>query len=185
MEERLIPGDPAQLGAEIRSARENAHLSLRRLAELAGVPPSTLSRLELGQTKRPSVAAVREVDRILESGGRWTLAAQRLEGRRPQPRQQWVHLFPQEHVGVVSVAVRPAGRSAGELHRVRLEWGPWTLVLSLRPGRQGAAVWFMKKYPDRVPLRVHVAPSAWVAFEVHDLPPVGADDANRGWVKVE
>jgi transcriptional regulator with XRE-family HTH domain len=55
-----------QLGRLVRKARTEKGLSLRSLAEALDLAPSTVSRLEAGQIKTPSVSIVQELSRLLD-----------------------------------------------------------------------------------------------------------------------
>ena len=184
-DDRGIPSDPRELGEELRRAREDTGLTLRQLQQHITAGRSTLARLENGEIRRPAVSIVRELDRFLGGGGRWTLAAERLQGAPPPPQTQWLHLFPSAHTGAVSVTLRPARDHVGFLHQMTLRWGPWALDLRARPRAVGQTWWFSKRFADRVPMRAHVSPPAWLHFEVHDSPPQDAIDANGGWVDTE
>jgi transcriptional regulator with XRE-family HTH domain len=56
--------DPA-LGAAIRQAREDAHLSQAELAVHAGLAVGTISRLEREKSSDPSWSSVRAMARVL------------------------------------------------------------------------------------------------------------------------
>jgi len=60
-----VDPDPTNLAEAIRSVRESKKLSIRGLAQDAGVSPSLLSRVERSQTD-PSLATVRAVARALD-----------------------------------------------------------------------------------------------------------------------
>jgi len=57
---------PIDLGALFRSLRRSADLSQRELAAAAGVPPSTLARIESGQARDPRF---RTVERLVRAAG--------------------------------------------------------------------------------------------------------------------
>jgi transcriptional regulator with XRE-family HTH domain len=73
----------AALGGRIRTAREAAGLTLRRLAEATGLSQPFLSRLERGQVSA-SIANLLEIARAL----RLSVAAL-LEGEAPTPARSW------------------------------------------------------------------------------------------------
>lgn len=58
-------GDDGHVGAFIREQRERANLSLRRLAERAGVSNPYLSQIERG-IRRPSAEILKRLSRALE-----------------------------------------------------------------------------------------------------------------------
>lgn len=64
--------EPAQM---LRSARRAARLSQREVAVRAGVPPSTLGRIESGATRDPSIGTVRA---LLEATEHELVAVDRL-----------------------------------------------------------------------------------------------------------
>lgn len=55
----------------LRAVREAAGLSTRELSRLAGVPPVTVSQIELGRYRRPTFEAVAECARILGCSLSW------------------------------------------------------------------------------------------------------------------
>ena len=58
---------PLDLGRALRALRRRADLSQRELAERAGVPPSTVARIESGASRNPGF---RTVERLVAAGGR-------------------------------------------------------------------------------------------------------------------
>jgi transcriptional regulator with XRE-family HTH domain len=58
------PDDPGELGAFIRAQRRAAHLSMRKLAESAGVSNPYLSQIERG-LRRPSAEILQHLARAL------------------------------------------------------------------------------------------------------------------------
>ena len=61
--------DPREaLGAYIREQRRQAELSMRKLADLAGVSNPYLSQIERG-LKRPSAEILQQLAKALERGG--------------------------------------------------------------------------------------------------------------------
>ena len=59
--------DLRQLGDELRARRVAAHLTVRQLAEKAGLVGSTLSRLETGQIESPRPEYLQQLARALGS----------------------------------------------------------------------------------------------------------------------
>jgi transcriptional regulator with XRE-family HTH domain len=63
-DERVDPLDPLDVGAFIRSQRERAEMSIRRLAELAEVSNPYLSQIERG-LRKPSADILQQVANAL------------------------------------------------------------------------------------------------------------------------
>lgn len=53
-------------GSRLRAARANRGLSLRAVAQAAGMSPSLLSRIESGQVPNPGIETVERICRVLE-----------------------------------------------------------------------------------------------------------------------
>src|SRR5437773_9171693 len=64
---RAMTGTELQLGPRIRSLRQARHVTLRELAEQAGVTESFLSQVEREVTS-PSIASVQRIARALDLG---------------------------------------------------------------------------------------------------------------------
>lgn len=58
--------DP-EFGAELRRLRKAKNVSLRRLAELACVSPTLVSKVENGHVSPPSESAIRRMARAIEA----------------------------------------------------------------------------------------------------------------------
>ena len=75
---------PAQM---LRSARRAARLSQREVAARAGVPPSTIGRIESGESRDPAIGVVR---RLLEATEHGLVAVDRVGrplGRHPDEEE--------------------------------------------------------------------------------------------------
>ncbi|MGI5147097.1 GNAT family N-acetyltransferase [Plantactinospora sp. CA-294935] len=73
-------GDPVDLGGLLRRLRRQADLSQRELAVLAGVPKSTISRIEAGRARDPKFRTVERL--VLAAGGAFGL-----DGLPPHPHE--------------------------------------------------------------------------------------------------
>ncbi|MDW5327616.1 helix-turn-helix transcriptional regulator [Plantactinospora sp. KLBMP9567] len=73
-------GEPLDLGGLLRKLRRQADLSQRELAVLAGVPKSTISRIEAGRARDPKFRTVERL--VLAAGGTFGL-----DGLPPHPHE--------------------------------------------------------------------------------------------------
>ena len=58
--------DETTLGSVLETARQEASLTLRRLAALSGIPMSTVNRLLKDEVERPSPAHLQHLAKVLE-----------------------------------------------------------------------------------------------------------------------
>lgn len=93
-----------------------------------------------------------------------------------------VHLWPATYGGPVWIWVRPAPRTAGEDHDIRLRWGPWHRRVTARLPEAGLTLVTGKGSEDvAVPCQVEVIPPARVSFGVGDVTDRPALDTAIGW----
>jgi transcriptional regulator with XRE-family HTH domain len=78
--------EAASLGAYLRAAREAAGLSLRQLAERAGVGHAYLSRLELGEQSNPTIEVLQKITQALSLDFDELLAKFGIKRPLPEPR---------------------------------------------------------------------------------------------------
>ena len=100
----------------VRTARHTASLSQRALADRAGVPQSTVARIELGVLDPRSGT----VDRLLEAAG-FELIVDRRPGAgvdRSQIRER-LRLTPRQRVTEAAVAAGSVARLRGRARRQR------------------------------------------------------------------
>ncbi len=78
-------------GTRIKAARKKRGLSLRALAQAAGMNPSLLSRIESGEVANPGIATIERLCRVLEieigevAGGKRGRVVQSARRSRRQP----------------------------------------------------------------------------------------------------
>ncbi|TDC43465.1 GNAT family N-acetyltransferase [Micromonospora sp. KC207] len=145
---------PIEIGAVLRALRRRADLSQRELAARAGVPKSTVARIEAGDAVDPRLGTVERLVRA--AGGRVTIGLpgdRSGDGREPEVVPvPWV-----PHDGMRDEAGRryPAHLDVWEVHDPRdwpgawwAEW--WKLPPERWPRRMPAATYELKRqYRDR------------------------------------
>jgi transcriptional regulator with XRE-family HTH domain len=60
--------DPGDLGGNLRRARKDRSLTQKQLAEAAGVAQATVSKIESGERRDPSLSTIAALERVLSVG---------------------------------------------------------------------------------------------------------------------
>lgn len=111
--------------------------------------------------------------------------ASKIAGLFPrQSRDEWHHLHPADHVGLVWVRVLPAAGSGGRSHRLTLRWGPYIRRIEFEgPPKGPVSFVHHKTAPDQVWLNASIEPHSIVTFD-HGPPP-GRPPVNidEGWIR--
>lgn len=173
----------AAVAAELRLRS----VSGRELARRVGSPPATLARaLKQGFARTRDRMLVERIDHCLVLQGRLAHAVEHLHGAAAGAGELFVHHFPARYVGHVWMRLVPTSKRVGHRHDVRVNWGPWEVLLPVRNPPAAGIVWWFTKGDDglSVPIFVHVQPAAINEFTT--VPRWGQDDAidaNRGWYR--
>lgn len=146
---------PGPFGAAVRQARENAHLSVRRAAEKAGMSEGRWRQLELGYQSvagtqipaRPSARTVRAMARVLDLDQRQMLELAGLppEEADPNPAGSFVEVEPTTAAIIAAIDAHPRLNAVTKAHLINqlqiLEYVPAEVaeLLAEQARRRGRA----------------------------------------------
>lgn len=171
------------LGTAVRQAMNDQGWAFRPLADTVHSSRSTLQRMTRG-SGWTSPALVRALDRVLGFEGRLVQGTIRLRAEPAEPGSEWMHHFPESHVGRVWMRLVPKAEDRYREHLLKVRWGPWELRLRVAPPVRPTVWWFGKGDDGlSVPLFVFVEPAARLEFAIGCVWEDEALDANVGWIR--
>jgi hypothetical protein len=198
--DNFLPETRQELGAAMSRLR-GRRLTLRQLAAHlnetvpGGVSRTTLWRYEKGEAL-PPLDIASQLDDAYGAGGwlMYALAHFWQRGWDPWadgwPATTHAHRWPAPYGGAVWMDLRPSPHDVGQVHQIRLAWGPWERFVEVPIPAEGKVLLTGKAADDDGVARTLNLDSdrqiyvLWGAGDL-DLNDRRILDIRRGWVRVE